>query len=403
MGLGSVKNIISVIKRTDRNQLSVRIVVVIVSVLLLLFAQSIMEPKKQYDGADQPVAKAKVVGIQSRDIRYYEIGDETIEEISITFFARILSGEYKGELVYCIQNSDPFYPIPQKEIEVGDKILVHKMGQDPYSAEWQLGEYLRTDALSILAAAYVVLLIIMGGVKGLWAILALGLTCVSVLGVFVSALLSGRNIYLWAILVCLFSIASTLLLVSGIHKKTLTASIGCAAGVGISGLLTLIMNQLLHLTGFVDENSLYLSAMLSEGNVDLNAIMFAGILIGALGAVMDVAMSISSALWEIAEQTQGGSFVSLFRSGITIGRDIMGTMANTLVLAYVGSSLSVVLLLIAYSTSMLGLLNREMIVVEVLYALVGSFGILCAIPLTSLACASCYPHKKAGERPSEEV
>lgn len=105
---------------------------------------------------------------------------------------------------------------------------------------------------------------------------------------------------------------------------------------------------------------------------------------------MDVAMSISSSLWEVREQSEEISFHSLFRLGINIGQDVMGTMANTLILAYIGGSLSVVLLLSAYSTSLMYLMNMEMIVVEILQSLIGSFGILFAMPLTSFICAIIY-------------
>jgi uncharacterized membrane protein len=186
----------------------------------------------------------------------------------------------------------------------------------------------------------------------------------------------------------LFTILSTLLLVSGANRKTVAAAVGCTAGVATAGLLTLLMSRLLLLSGYVDENSAYLATM-GSGDIDLNAILFAGIVIGALGAVMDVSMSIASALWEIASQ-ECTTPANLWKSGIEIGRDVMGTMANTLVLAYIGNSLSIVLLLIAYSTSTIGLLNREMIVVEILYALVGSIGIVCVIPLTSAVCSAIY-------------
>jgi len=115
--------------------------------------------------------------------------------------------------------------------------------------------------------------------------------------------------------------------------------------------------------------------------------------VGSLGAVMDVAMDISSALYEIREHMERVSFHKFVRSGITIGRDIMGTMSNTLVLAYVGSSLSTVLLLTTYVTSMDELLNREIIIVELMQALIGSTAILLTIPLTAIVCGLIYSGK----------
>lgn len=391
----------------DWRLLTVRVGAAVFSLMLVALGHWLVYDPIYYEGQDVPAVRARVVGIQEREINQYDLGDgNMVEETIIHFFARVLSGEHKDELVFASQSSDPFYPIPQKEIEIGDKILLHRVGTSPYDMSWQLGEYVRTDALLILCGVYALLFVILGGAKGVWALLGLAFTCGAVFLVFIPAVLAGRNIYFWSMLVCLYAIASTLLLVSGANKKSAAAGIGCAAGVLLSGLLTLVMSGVLMLTGFVNEDSVYLATMRPDGALDLKAVVFAGILIGALGAVMDVAMSIASALWELAEQTEEPHFGMLLRSGLAIGRDVMGTMANTLVLAYIGSSLSVVLLLIAYATSTLGLLNREMIVVEILQALVGSMGILCAIPLTSLISATLYPKRKkpappAG-RPDEE-
>ena len=135
--------------------------------------------------------------------------------------------------------------------------------------------------------------------------------------------------------------------------------------------------------------------------MDLRAIIFAAIIIGATGAVMDVAISIASSLGELAGQLESPTFAGLLKSGFAIGRDMMGTMANTLVLAYIGSSLATVVLIVAYNSSLLNILNKEMIVVEVEQALVGSLGILAAIPLTSLLAALVYPRAKKAAKPQE--
>jgi len=154
------------------------------------------------------------------------------------------------------------------------------------------------------------------------------------------------------------------------------------------------MDSALHLTGIVDDQSRYLINLPGDLKLNLKAIIFAGIIIGAMGAIMDVAVSLASSLWEIKEQVKSISFKELFRSGVTIGRDIMGSMADTLILAYIGSSLTVVLILTIFSGSLLGLFNSEMIAVEILQALAGSIGILFAMPLTAFFSSIIYLRKK---------
>ena len=148
------------------------------------------------------------------------------------------------------------------------------------------------------------------------------------------------------------------------------------------------------LTGYLNDETMYVSLLNEANPIDLKGIVFAAIVIGAMGATMDVAMDISSSLFEIHRKVPEISYSHLVQSGFTIGRDIMGTMANTLILAYIGSSLTTVLLYASYQASLSQLLNRELIIVELLQALSGSIGILCTIPISAfIASALCCLHK----------
>ena len=181
----------------------------------------------------------------------------------------------------------------------------------------------------------------------------------------------------------------------GVNRKANVAILGCIGGVFFAGVLMLVMQAMIQLTGITGEDSLYLVTAIPDQNLDLIAIAFAGIIIGAMGAVMDVAMSIASSLAELREKNPSMSARELFFSGIHIGRDMMGTMANTLILAYIGSCLPSALLLFAYYGSIpLDLFNMELIVSQILQALVGSMGILAALPLTSLLGALLLAPKK---------
>jgi len=341
----------------------------------------------------QEVVKAIVEEIESRDVESFYLDENTtIDNVSIVFRAKVESGTYKGKTVAAMQTIDSFSVKNTVEVKQGDKVLLIK--SDMEEAEWYFSDYLRTDSLFIFGLLFILALIIFGRKKGFNTIISLAFTCAAIFMVFIPAILSGRNIYLWSILICVYSVLMTFLVVNGLSKKTFAASIGSLCGIAVTGLLTVIMDRVLSLTGLLDEESIYLTYLPTENPVDLKAIIFAAIIIGAMGAIMDVAMSIASALWEIREESQSPTYKSIIRSGLNIGRDVLGTMANTLILAYIGSSLSVVLLLSVYSTSLLGLLNREMIVVEILQALVGSFGLLFTMPFTSLICAFLYIRSK---------
>ncbi|CDX03177.1 YibE/F protein [Desulfitobacterium hafniense] len=394
-----------VLQKKSKLELLIYIATIIFSVLFLFIGNSVAtKGLTVFNGDDfgETVVKAKIEAITDRISDDYSLAGDTtmVKNVQVTFEATLLDGEEKGERVTGTQIIDGMLNIGTPEVEQGDKVLLVAYEGQP-EMEWQFMEFVRTDKLLIFGLLFILALLVFGGIKGLNTILSLVFTCAAIFMVFIPAILSGKNIYVSAIVICLYTIVATYLIINGFNKKTLTAILGCFGGILVSGILTIIVNRVLELTGYVDEESIYLTYISTGTPIDLKAIIFAAILIGALGAIMDVSMSIASSLWEVKEKSGLSSFNTLFRSGMNIGRDVMGTMANTLILAYIGSSLSIVLLLSAYSTSLIYLLNREMIVVEILQALVGSFGILFAMPLTSFICAIIY--KENSERIHDEL
>lgn len=369
---------------------------IVLSVILLIVGNRITTKNLDIlSGAEGVKAeKARVVEILSSKKVEYDLGGENPDTgKEITFLAKVLSGPLKGSEIKALQTIDPFTGASLKEVDPGDKVILYNLDNADSEYDWVLGEYLRTDILMVLGAVFLIFLVIFGRFKGFNTIVSLAFTCVAIFAVFIPAVLQGFNIYFWSIITCVFIISMSFLIIYGANKKSLSAGIGCLAGILVSGFLTLIMDRLLKLTGLVSEESLYVIRVNPTHPIDLRAIIFAAILIGAIGAIMDVSMSIAAALAEFKEKLEYTPFSLIIKSGMAIGRDIMGTMANTLILAYIGSSLSVVLLLVSYNSSILELMNKEMIVVEILQSLVGSFGILVTIPITSLICAYLFSER----------
>ncbi len=386
-------------------------VTIVVSVVLIFFGNraASKDAVSFGDRSGMKTVRAEVLTITDRETQMYETDSpDPMKRIVVSFRAKITGGPDRGEIVSAMQSIDDFTAVQLAEVQAGDKVVLYAGYGGDGQLVYMLGDYLRTDSLIVLCAVFLLLLVFFGRRKGVNTIVSLVFTCLAIFAVFFPAVLSGYNIYAWSIAVCVFIIVMTLLIVNGAGRKTAATVFGCLGGVLVAGLLTLIMSGILKLTGYVDNESVYLIYLNQNNPIDLKAIIFAAIIIGAVGAIMDVSMSIASSLGEISSEVPMSSFSSLFRSGLSIGRDIMGTMANTLILAYIGSSLSVVLVLIAYNSSLLGLLNREMIVVEILQALVGSMGILSAIPLTAFASGILYTYEvvlavaPAGEKDDTE-
>ena len=333
--------------------------------------------------------KAEITRIIERKETPFQVdGLENQYNTDITFEAQILSGKNKNDLVIATQNISTYISGTIKEVEAGDTVLLYNDTNPEGKSKWYFMEYSRTSALIVLTIVFLGLILLFGRKKGVKTLISLVFTVLSIFIVFIPAILGGQNIYVWTIVTCAFITISTVLLVYGYSRKTLATALGCIGGVLVAGILTLIMNGVLRLTGFVDENAIYLQQLNSK--IDLKAIIFGGILIGAVGAIMDVSIDIASSLTEVASKMEKPDFKEIMKSGFNIGKDIMGTMTNTLILAYIGSSLSTVLLLTASSHSIAYLFNLEMITVEILQALAGSIGILTTIPLTSLIAAGLY-------------
>ncbi len=376
--------------KTKRTAIIVYVVTVIVSALLLYAGNRyVYDSGSMFQGGyEDGACSARVTEIlssRSDDV----IVDNTVigKEFIILFDCKILSGEHKGETVMASESGTPYDTVPLEKVKVGDRILLTHSEDQNAAVEWLMYKFDRTMPLWILGIAFCAVVLLFGRMKGVNTLISLGYTCVAVFAVFVPSVLSGKNIYLWSIITCIYIIIITLLIIDGLHKKTLAAIIGCSSGVIVSGLLTLLVSHFLHLTGITTEDTIYIK---QSFNIDLNALIFAGIILGSVGAVMDVSVSISSSLAELHDKVEHPTYKGLLGSGITIGRDIMGTMANTLVLAYIGCELSATLLSVVYSSSMRTLFSREKIVEELLQALVGSIGLLLTIPLTAAVSSALY-------------
>lgn len=371
------------------------IAVVVLSTIFIFVGNKIAtENIDIFDQENGEVIYAKITEIISHDENEIPLSDteSTLSKI-ITFRCEGVVDGTETELIAKQEiNSLYGYSKFMKEVEAGDKILLTNIeNQDPITPRWDFIDYYRLDAIIILACVFGLLLMIIGRKKGLNTILSLVFTFSFIFFVFVPSIMNGFNIYLSVSITSIFTIVMTLLLTNGLSTKTYATIIGCVGGTLIATIVTVIMSEILLLTGYVDDHSFFLTIL--EHPVDLTAIIYAAIIIGAIGAIMDVAMDISSALCEMHEHLPNMTFKEMFDSGIQIGRDIMGTMANTLILAYIGGSLSSIILFLTYSTSIMHILNREIIIVDLLQALVGSLAILLTIPLTVVVCCIMYTKK----------
>jgi uncharacterized membrane protein len=273
-------------------------------------------------------------------------------------------------------------------LKVNDRVMLYlDEDEDGFIQNAYVAEIVRERVLFYLVLIFLFLLLIVGRVKGLMAIVSLIITAFAIIKILIPLILEGWDPVLASVLVGVGVIAITLILIGGFSKKTTSAIIGTTGGVIVAGILSLIVATLAKLNGFGNDESRMLLYIPQQISFDFRGLLFASIIIGSLGASMDVGVSIASAIHEIKENTPKIKKTDLMKAGMNVGKDIMGTMANTLILAYAGGSLHLMLLLIVHETTFRQIINWDMIASEVLRAMAGSIGIIVVVPLTALVSA----------------
>ena len=341
------------------------------------------------------VVKAEIIEITDTEDMNYDIsGEEQITRI-IYFEAELLDKGYANIVFSGRQTLDSMSGYQAKAVEAGDKVFLYPGYDENGQPIGEMAEYDRTEAIIILVVIFALLLLILSRLKGLRALLALLVSLGSIFFIFIPMVLDGKSPVSSSILVCVINIVATLIIVYGFNIKTFSAAGGCLTGVIIAGVLAYIMQGMMHLTGMNNEQAIMLFI---NYEFNMNGLMFAAIIIGALGAAMDVAISIASSLEEIVFHTKTKLGMRLlFKSGMKIGSDIMGTMTNTLILAYIGSALPLVLLIALNSIQLEYVISWEMLSTEFLRALAGSIGLISVVPATSFISSLLYrkPQKHA--------
>ena len=297
---------------------------------------------------------------------------------------KILEGPYK-DLVASVSNDITDNPAYNINVKSGSEVILSVVSSKDAKPEINISDYHRAPIIDGLLILFLILFLVLGGKTGLKALLGLIITVLLVVFILLPLSIAGVYPLLTAIFICLMATAVSMLLICGLTQKAAAAIIGTVFGVLIAGILAYFVIKLAPLTGLSSEEAQILRGSVLTFNqkpVFYKGLLAAGMLIGALGVIMDVAISIASSVYELAKVNNSLSRRELYQSGMNIGRDIMGTMTNTLVLAYAGGALP--LLLLASQMPWAKLLNLDLVATEVAAAISGSIGLISTIPLTAL-------------------
>ena len=325
------------------------------------FATGIVEEVLEEDLSPDPVVQGRFRGTQKLRVKILE-GTYQNEEFEVynTLSSLHSNFAYKGlKAVFTLRESG---------------------GQ---TAVW-LYNLKRDTHVFVLAALFFAALVMLGRGQGLKSALGLVFTCVLIVTVLIPALFAGfPPVPVSIVLVSLMTVVS-FILISGFTRKTFAAIAGTVSGITIAGIISAIVSYFAQLSGVNMEGGEQLLNLAPDYNLQLGGLLFTSILIASLGAVMDVSMSIASSMQEILTANPRLTKRELFKSGLTVGKDITGTMSNTLILAFAGSSLPLVMMIWGYGMSFKQFINIPRIVIEIMHGISGSIGIIAAVPCTAL-------------------
>lgn len=304
----------------------------------------------------------------------------------------VLTGVFKGEVLEATNFLSAYANVDAK---VGSKVIVRldtDEAGEPYVVS--VPAYNRAPILLGLALIFAALLVIIGRKKGIMALIGLIYTLACIWFIQVPMILRGAEPIFVSIVIVALTTAASLLFLTGLSRKTLCAVLGCVCGVGVAGVFAAVSGSISQLNGFNLPEAEDLVLRATQDTIRISGLLVSGILVASLGAVMDVAMSISSSCWELRRLNPGLPKAALFRSGMNIGRDAMGTMANTLILAFAGASLNTLLLFRIYGYPMIQIFNSDAMAVELIRGIAGSIGIILTVPLVAALSSALMPPVK---------
>lgn len=335
----------------------------------------------------QTFEKAKVTEIlqDNLDSNGTRVGEQKVR-------VKMLTGARKGEELDITSSSGYLFGAACK---VGMKVIV----MQSVAGETTIASVYSQDrewVIYIFALLYLLALCIIGGKQGIKGCLGLIFTFFCVIFVYLPLVYLRFSPFWAAVFICFLTTLVTMYLIGGPTKKTCAATLGTLAGVVLAGISAWCFSKASGISGYNVSDIETLMTLWNTNRIQVGGLLFSGLLISCLGAVMDVAMSISSAIDEIYKQNTSLSRKELFKAGMRVGRDMMGTDSNTLILAFAGSSVSTLLLDYAYDLPYQQIINSNNIGIAIMQGLAGSFGIVLSVPLTVLICTVLFHKKEAG-------
>ncbi len=335
---------------------------------------------------------ATVTSIESEEMEVEETADGAYsgnQELAVT----VKSGRYKGEDMVAYNYFGPYYGVP---VAVGDSVTLTLKTHADGTRYATVYEVNRIPVLVVVLLLFIAIVVLVGGRTGLKSLAGLTFTIFCLFTILIPILFKGAPTVLSTVFICTYIAFVSFTILGGVHRKTMSAFLGTVSGMLIAMLLAIVVQRIAKIDGLrlEDAEPLLQLKLYSGATIKLRGLLTAGIIISSLGAVMDVAMSISSSIEEIHAANASLSRVELFRSGMNVGRDMVGTMTNTLILAFLGSEFTLIIFMYSRELTFYHLFSTAFVSLETISALSSSLGMVLAIPLTAMISSTLVSKKK---------
>ncbi|MFA9465125.1 MAG: YibE/F family protein [Velocimicrobium sp.] len=384
-------------------QTKIRLFVIMAAIILFFvsywYIQTFMNQREITDEDTTTYAKAYVTDLLADDTQA-DSNTEGMIRGSQEIKLKITSGSKKGETFTITNYMSAMYNI---NCQKGTKIIVRLDKRSDGNVDVAVYNYNREGVLFGEIFIFMALLCIIGGRKGLMSLVSLLYTLLNVFFLLIPALYFGAPVIPTTIGIIVITNLVCFIMIDGINKKTICAALGTTTGVVFAGIFAFAMGKLAHITGFQTNEAEELLLVCTDYGLKITHLFTAGILVSALGAVMDVSMSISSSVNELHAVNPDMQVKDLFKSGMNIGRDAMGTMSNTLILAFVGSSLNLIIMIYSYHVPLTQLWATDLVAREIIQGISGSIGIVMTVPFVAFFGSVIMKEKREIEIPKEKT
>mgnify|MGYP004727303051 FL=1 len=304
----------------------------------------------------------------------------------------VTSGQYRGQTLLTSNAVGPLYGEPAAS---GDHVtlLISTYADGSHNAT--VYEHDRSIAIGLILAAFLLVTVLVGGKTGAKSILGLAMTVAVLVLLLIPLLLKGWPTVWTVFLLCSYIAVVCFVILGGVNRKILCACLGTIAGMALATVFGLGAQALAHVNGLRISDVEPLLQLRQTGTpIGLRGLLVGGIIISSLGAVMDVAMSISSALSELKAVNPEMTLGELWKSGRNIGRDMVGTMTNTLILAFLGSGFTLMIYLYSLDLPWRGLMSSSYLALEVVSGVSSAIGVILAVPVTTIIGALLLSRKQ---------